>query len=101
MWGGGGIDIGSDVMIGSHCAITSQTHDTRPDARRANIHRKVMIARNVWIGSGSIILPGISIGENSVIAAGSVVTKDVPDNVLVAGVPAKVLKSLRVVEPAG
>ena len=55
---------------------------------------KVTIKKNVWIGMGAMICPGVTIGENSVVAAGAVVTKDVPDNVVVGGVPAKIIKTL-------
>lgn len=54
----------------------------------------ILIKRNAWIGAGATILPGVTIGENSVVAAGAVVSKDVPDNVVVGGVPAKILKEI-------
>ena len=54
----------------------------------------VHIKRNVWIGAGATILPGVTVGENSIVAAGAVVTKDVPDNTIVGGVPAKWIKNL-------
>jgi acetyltransferase-like isoleucine patch superfamily enzyme len=94
IWGGGEVRIGDDVMIASHCAITSQTHNVDPSTRREVIFKPVVIEDNVWIGSGATILPGVSIGKNSVIAAGSVVTHDVPSNTLVKGVPAKVCRAI-------
>ena len=94
IWGGGRVWIGNDVMIASHCTITSQTHNVDPSTRREDIFKQVVIGDNVWIGSGATILPGVSIGKNSVIAAGSVVTRDVPSNILVKGVPAKVCREI-------
>lgn len=94
IWGGGGVRIGDDVMIASHCIITSQTHNVDPSVRRENVFKPVVIGENVWIGSGATILPGVSIGKNSVIAAGSVVTHDVPANALVKGVPANVCRTI-------
>lgn len=91
IWGGGGVTIGSRVMIASHSAITSQTHGVDMTTRRDNISSPVFIGDDVWIGSGAIILPGVTIGHNSVIAAGSVVTRDIAANSLAMGVPAKVV----------
>lgn len=65
-----------------------------PVERQSLMPGKVHIKQNAWIGAGATILPGISIGENAVVAAGAVVTKDVPANTVVAGIPAKVIKSL-------
>ena len=95
MWGGGGITIGDDVMIATHTVITSQTHD--PDALLFCKTLKiapVVIENNVWIVSGVIMLPGIHIGEGSVIGAGSVVIKDVPARTVTAGIPVRPLRSL-------
>lgn len=95
IWGGGGIEIGDDVMIASHTAITSITHDPQAKIYRGTlIKKKVKIGNNVWIGAGSVILPGIIIGDGAIIGAGSVVTKDVPPNTIVAGVPAKPIRNL-------
>lgn len=90
IWGGGGVSIGSRVLIASHCTITSQTHNVDLPTRHKNVIDPVQIGDDAWIGSGSIILPGITIGKNSVIGAGSVVTRNIPDNSLAMGVPAKV-----------
>ena len=99
IWGAGGIVIGDNSLIATHCVITSQSH--RVDAlgtgllyRETNDNRPVRIGQNVWIGSGAIILPGIEIGSNSIVAAGSVVTKSVPPNSLYAGVPARLVRTL-------
>lgn len=95
IWGGGGVIIGNNVIIASHAAITSQTHDIEAEKYRdSSVRKKVVIGNNVWIGSGAVVLPGISIGDNSIIGAGSVVTKDVPSNVVIAGVPAKLIRHL-------
>ncbi len=94
MWGGGGISIGNDVLIASHTVITSQTHDVYAKLfRKTMISKEVIIEDNVWIGAAAIILPGITIGTGSIVAAGSVVTKDVSAGTIVAGVPARVIKS--------
>lgn len=95
----GGIEIGNNVLIASHTVITSLTHDINADFyKNTLIKRKVTIGNNVWIGSGAIILPGVRISDGAVIGAGSVVTKDVPHNTIVAGVPAKPIKQLRIIE---
>lgn len=92
IWGGGGVSIGSRVMIASHCAITSQTHGVDTATRRENLSGPVQIGDDVWIGSGATILPGVTIGNNSVIGAGSVVTRDIGPNSLAMGVPARVVR---------
>lgn len=91
----GGIDIGDEVMIGPNVSIITSGHPLEPSERRAAVTAKpVVIERNVWIAAGSIILGGVRIGENSVVAAGSVVTRDVPPNSLVAGNPARVVRGV-------
>ena len=69
-------------------------HDLHPEKRQGMHPKSVKIGRNVWIGSNSTILPGVTVGDNAVISAGSVVTRDVPENMVVAGNPAKVTKSI-------
>ena len=92
MWGHGGITIGNDCLIASHASINSVTHDTKAALYRDSVvERPVIIGNNVWIGTHAVVLPGISIGNNAVVGAGAVVTKDVPDNAVVAGVPAKII----------
>ncbi|GGH25170.1 nodulation protein L [Dyadobacter endophyticus] len=88
----GGIIIEDDVMIGPRVNITSENHPLDPSDRKALIPRPVRIRRNAWIGAGATILPGVTVGENAVVAAGAVVSRDVPPNTVVAGVPAKVVK---------
>uniref|UniRef100_UPI0030DD37B1 acyltransferase n=1 Tax=Calothrix sp. NIES-2098 TaxID=1954171 RepID=UPI0030DD37B1 len=90
MWCHGGIKIGDRVMIGSHTAITSVTHDyEQENMRRTGVTKKVVIEDDVWIGTHSVILPGITIGKGAVIGANSVVTKDVEPYSIVFGSPAK------------
>lgn len=76
----GGIYIGDGSLIGSQVVIATINHDLRPEHRGDNIPSSVHIGRNVWIGSHATILPGVSIGDNAVVAAGAVVTKDVDAN---------------------
>jgi len=91
----GGITIGDDVMIGPKVNLVSSGHPTDPAQRRNGIVKKpITIGNNVWIGVAATILPGVTIGENAVVAAGAVVSRDVPANTIAAGVPARVLKQL-------
>jgi acetyltransferase-like isoleucine patch superfamily enzyme len=91
----GGVDIGDLVMIGPNVNIITAGHPVEPSQRRAYIEAKpIVIEKNVWIATAVTILGGVTVGENSVIGAGAVVTKDVPANSFVAGVPAKVIRSL-------
>jgi acetyltransferase-like isoleucine patch superfamily enzyme len=90
----GGITIEDDVLIGPKVSIITENHPVNPNDRKILDLKSVMIKRNSWIGANSTILPGVTIGENSVVAAGSVVTKDVPANTVVAGVPAKIIKTI-------
>jgi acetyltransferase-like isoleucine patch superfamily enzyme len=91
----GGVDIGDLVMIGPNVNIITAGHPVEPAKRRTYIEAKpIVIEKNVWIATAVTILGGVTVGENSVIGAGAVVTKDVPANSFVAGVPAKVIRSL-------
>ncbi|AIO41920.1 bacterial transferase hexapeptide family protein [Burkholderia cenocepacia] len=91
----GGLDIGDDVMIGPNVSLITSGHPIEPSRRRdAVVARPIAIGNNVWIGAGATIIGGVTVGENAVIAAGSVVTKDVPPNTLVAGNPARVIRSI-------
>ena len=89
----GGICIDDNVMIAPNVTILTTNHDYLN--RNLIYCKKVHISNNAWIGAGSFILPGVTIGVNSVVGAGSVVTKDVADNCVVAGNPAKIIKKLR------
>jgi maltose O-acetyltransferase len=90
------ITIGADVQIGPHVQLLTPTHPLDPGQRRAKLEaaEPIVIGDNVWLGGGAIVLPGVTIGANSVIGAGSVVTKDVPPDVVAVGNPAKVIRSL-------
>lgn len=91
----GGVDIADRVLIGPNVNIITTGHPLEPSRRRAYIEAKpIVIEKNVWIATGATIVGGVTIGENSVVGAGAVVTKDVPPNSFVAGVPAKVIRSL-------
>jgi acetyltransferase-like isoleucine patch superfamily enzyme len=91
----GGLDIADDVMIGPNVSIITSGHPMEPSQRRASVIAKpIVIERNVWIAAGSTIIGGVTVGENSVVAAGSVVTKDVLPNTLVGGNPARVIRSI-------
>ena len=77
----GGLDIADDVMIGPNVSIITSGHPVEPSRRRASvIATPIVIERNVWIAAGATIIGGVTVGENSVVAAGSVVTKNVPPN---------------------
>lgn len=92
----GEIFIGDNVMIAPNVTICTGTHPVDPTLREKVVQYNlpVHIKRNAWIGAGSIILPGVTVGENSVIGAGSVVTKDIPDNVVAVGNPCKVMREI-------
>ncbi len=80
-----GVELGDDVQLGSHCSIYSiSTIDDK--------HGKVVIKKKTCIGSHSVVMPGVTIGENTIVGAFSFVTKDLPDNVIAMGVPAKVVR---------
>ena len=90
------VSIGDYVMIGPNTLITTVNHPISPKKRRRHLGqaKPVVIGNDVWIGGGCTILPGVTIGNNVVVAAGSVVTKDVPDNCIVGGVPAKIIREI-------
>ena len=90
------VHIGDYVMIAPNTLITTVNHPIRPSGRRAHlgIAKPVTIGNDVWIGSNVTILPGVTIGSNVIVAAGAVVTHDIPDNVLVGGVPAKIIREI-------
>jgi acetyltransferase-like isoleucine patch superfamily enzyme len=91
----GGLDIADDVMIGPNVSIITSSHPLEPSRRRdAVLAKPIVIERNVWIAAGATIIGGVTIGENAVVAAGSVVTRDVPPNTLVGGNPARVIRSI-------
>jgi len=90
----GGITIEDDVQIGPKVNLISENHPVDPTQRKNLILSSVLIKRNAWIGAGATILPGVTIGENAIVAAGAVVHKDVPANTIVGGIPAKLIKEI-------
>ena len=90
------IYVGSNVMMGPNVTLVSASHPISPELREKQVQYNlpVNIKKNVWLGAGCIVLPGVTIGENSVIGAGSVVTKNIPANVVAAGVPCRVLREI-------
>ncbi len=92
----GEVHIGDNVMIGPNTLITTVNHPLTPMGRRAHlsIAKPVHIGNDVWIGGNVTILPGVRIGNNVVVAAGAVVSKDIPDNTLVGGIPAKKIRDI-------
>lgn len=90
----GGITIEDGVLIAPKVSLLSEGHPLSPDERHSLVPKPIHIKKNAWIGANATILHGVTIGENSVVAAGSVVSKDVPDNVVVGGTPAKIIKKI-------
>ncbi|RNL53461.1 DapH/DapD/GlmU-related protein [Pedobacter jejuensis] len=90
----GGIVIEDNVLIGPKVSLLSEGHPLAPTERSALVPGKIHIKKNAWIGANAIILPGVTIGENAVVAAGAVVSKNVDDNTVVAGIPAKFVKQI-------
>ena len=91
----GGLIIGDDVMIGPNVQLITAGHPLDPVTRRTTtVGKPIVIERNVWVAAGATVIGGVTIGENSVIAAGSVVTRDVPPNTLVAGNPARIVREI-------
>lgn len=90
----GGINIGDGSLIGHNVVLATLNHHLDPNHRVDTIPAPIHIGRNVWIGANATVLPGVTIGDGAVIAAGAVVSKDVAENVVVGGVPAKVIKNI-------
>ncbi len=92
----GHVYVGDKVMFGPNVTIATAGHPVDPElrARGLQFNKDVHIGENVWIGAGVIIVPGVSIGKNSVIGGGSIVTKDVPENVVAAGNPCRVIREI-------
>lgn len=92
----GDIYIGDNSLIGPGVSIATSVHPVSPHLRRhvLQYNKPVRLGKNVWIGAGAVILPGITIGDNSIVGAGSVVTKDVEPDTIVAGNPARVLRKI-------
>lgn len=94
----GGIIIEDNVLIAPKVSLLSEGHPVSPEERHALVPKPIHIKKNVWIGANATILQGVIIGENAIVAAGAVVSKDVPDNVIVGGIPAKIIKTIDVNE---
>lgn len=90
----GGIFIGDDALIGHNVVLATLNHGIAPALRQSLVPAPIHLGDRVWIGSNATVLPGVSIGTNSIVGAGSVVTKDVPENCIVAGVPARLIRRL-------
>ena len=90
----GGVTVGDGCQIGHNVVFATLNHGLAPENRKTTYPAPIVLGKNVWIGSNATILQGVTIGDNAVVAAGAVVTRDVPDNTIVGGVPAKPLKSI-------
>lgn len=90
----GGITIEDNVLIAPKVSLLSEGHPISPEERHSLVPKPIHIKKNAWIGANATILQGVTIGENSVVAAGSVVSINVPDNAIVGGIPAKIIKNI-------
>lgn len=90
----GGITIEDNVLIAPKVSLLTEGHPINPAERQSLVLKPIHIKKNAWIGANATILQGVTIGENAVVAAGSVVSADVPDNVIVGGIPAKIIKNI-------
>ena len=90
----GGVTLGDGCQIGHNVVFATLNHGIETENRRFTYPAPIVLGRNVWVGSNSTILQGVTIGDNSVVAAGAVVTKDVPADTIVGGVPARVIKHI-------
>lgn len=90
----GGIFIDDDALIGPGVVLATLDHDFNPEKRHQMHPAPIHIGKRVWIGANALITRGVTIGDNSVVAAGAVVVRDVPENMVVGGVPARILKSI-------
>ena len=92
----GEIFIGDDCMIGPGCNLATSIHPISPRLRRHKLqyNKPIHIGNNVWFGAGVTVLPGVTVGDNAIVGAGSVVTKDVPSNAIVAGNPARLIRMI-------
>ena len=90
----GGITIGDGALIGHNAVLATLNHGIKPEDRASLYPAPIVLGKNVWIGANATVTPGITIGDNAIIAAGAVVAKDVPANTIVGGVPAEVIKTI-------
>lgn len=90
----GGITLGDGTFLGSNVVLTTINHDFNPRNRSTAYPAPIVTGKHVWIGSSVTVVPGVTIGEGAIVGAGSVVTRDVPPNTIVAGVPAQVIREI-------
>ena len=90
----GGIYIGDGTLIGHNVVLATLNHAKSPSERSSMIPAPIHIGKDVWIGSNATVLPGVTIGDGAIIAAGAVVTKNVPERTIVGGVPATVIRTI-------
>lgn len=90
----GGVTIEDNVLIAPNVSLLSEGHPISPKNRHALVPKSIHIKENAWIGANATILQGVTIGKNAIVAAGAVVSSDVPDNSIVGGIPAKILKTI-------
>lgn len=90
----GGITIEDNVLIAPKVSLLSEGHPALPEQRTSLTTAHIHIKKNAWIGANATIMQGVTIGENAIVGAGAIVTKDVPDNVIVGGIPAKIIKTI-------
>jgi len=90
----GGITIEDNVLIAPKVSLLTEGHPLESANRQGLVAKPIHIKKKAWIGAGATILQGVIIGENAVVAAGSVVSKDVPNNTIVGGIPAKIIKTI-------
>lgn len=91
----GGIFIGDDCQIGHNVVFATLNHGLDPKDRKSTYPAPIVLGRNVWIGANATILQGVKIGDNAVVAAGAVVTKEVEPNTIVGGIPARVIRHIK------
>ncbi len=87
----GGITLGDGTLVGHNVVLATLNHGFEPEDRPTLYPKPITIGKKVWIGANATILPGVTIGDNAIIAAGAVVTKDIPENAIAGGVPAKII----------
>lgn len=92
----GGITIEDKVLIGPKVNIITENHPEDPELRRHLWSKPIHIKKGAWIGASATVLAGVTVGENAIVAAGAVVTKNVPDNTIVGGIPAKVIRKIKI-----
>ena len=90
----GGVTLGDGCQIGHNVVFATLNHELQPERRGVTRPAPITLGKHVWVGSNATILQGVTIGDNAVVAAGAVVTKDVPANTIVGGVPARVIKRI-------